>query len=125
MASAELGRAGAEEGRGVDAPVEAGPALPICQLLLEPVEASELAAEVVDRMHQRGLPGRGDDRGAVLERAMVREDDVEDRLREIGVESVDPLDLAANPVVAARDLALEPAGTGQLDGERVVAVCLG
>ena len=41
------------------------------------------------------------------------------------VEALDPLDLAADLVVAARDLALEPAGVGQLDRERIVVVGLG
>ena len=76
-------------------------------------------------MDEDGLAGAGDDRRAVLERAVVAEDDVEDRLGEGGVEAVDLLDLAADHVVAERDLALQAAGVGQVDRQRVVVVGLG
>ena len=76
-------------------------------------------------MDQDGLAGGGDDRRAVLERAVVAEDDVEDRLGQAGVEAGDLLDLAAHQVVAERDLALQAAGVGEVDRQRVVVVGLG
>src|SRR3954452_15428219 len=91
-----LGRARAEEGRAVDAAVEARPALTVRELLLEPVEAAELAAEVVDRVHQGRFAGRGDHLRAVLELSVVGQDDVDDRLGEVGIEVLDALDLAAD-----------------------------
>src|SRR5262245_50903836 len=112
-----LGGARTEEGRGVDAPVEARPALALGQLLLEAVEAPQLAAEVVDRVHQGRLAGRRDDGRAVLQLTVVGEDDVEDRLGQIRVEALDALDLPADQVIASRDLALEPARVGERDRE--------
>jgi hypothetical protein len=53
---------GAEEGRAVDAPVEARPVLAVRELLLQAIEAAELAAQVVDRVDQRRLAGGRDDR---------------------------------------------------------------
>src|SRR4051812_1303533 len=50
-----LGGLGAEEGRAVDAAVETRPGLAVCELLLEPVEAAELAAEVVHGVDQGRL----------------------------------------------------------------------
>ena len=50
------------------------------------------------------------------------EDDVQDGLGQGGVEAGDLLDLAAHRVVAERDLALEPAGVGEVDRQRVVVV---
>ena len=50
---------------------------------------------------------------------------MEDRLGEGRVEARDVLDLAAHRVVAERDLALQPAGVGQVDRQRVVVVGLG
>ena len=58
--------------------VEARPGLAGGELALEAVEAAEAAAEVVDHVDEDGLAGGGDDRRAVLERAVVAEDDVED-----------------------------------------------
>ena len=72
--------------------VEARPRLAVGKLALDAVEAAELAAEVVDRVDQGRLAGGGHHRRAVLERPVVGEDDVEDRLRRSGVEAVDPLD---------------------------------
>ena len=73
-------------------------------------------------MDEDGLAGRGDDRRAVFERAVVAEDDVEDGLGEGRVEAGDLLDLAAHRVVAERDLALQAAGVGEVDRQRVVVV---
>ena len=76
-------------------------------------------------MHEGRLAGRRDHRRAVLELAVVGEDDVEHRLRELGVEAVDRLDRAADQVVAERDLAEQPAGVGEVDRQRIVVVGLG
>ena len=64
--------------------VVARPLLPGRQLLLDPVEAPEAAAEVVDHVDERRLAGARDDRAPVLERAVVTEDDVQHRLRDLG-----------------------------------------
>ena len=76
-------------------------------------------------MDEDGLAGGGDDRRAVLERAVVAEDDVQDGLGEGRVEARDVLDPAADQVVAERDLALQAAGVGEVDRQRVVVVGLG
>ena len=65
-------------------------------------------------MHERGLARARHDGAAVLELAVVGQDDVEHGLAGRR-EAVDPLDLAAHEVVAERDLAVELAGVGQLD----------
>ena len=88
---------------------------PAAQLLLEPVEAPEAAAEVVDHVHERRLARAGDHRAAVLERAVMAEDDVEDRLRQLRGEAVEPLDRPADPVVAEHDLPLQAALVGHRD----------
>ena len=44
------------------------------------------------------------------------------RLGQLRIEAVDPLDLAADQVVAERDLALEAAGVGEVDSQRIVVV---
>ena len=72
-----------EEGAAADRAVEARPALAGGELLLEPVEAAEPPAEVVDHVHERRLARARHDRAAVLERAVVGEDDVPDRLRQL------------------------------------------
>ena len=77
------------------------------------------------RVDERRLAGAGHDRRAVLELAVVAEDDVQDRLGEVGVEALDLLDLAADLVVAERDLGLQAARVGQVDRQRVVVVGLG
>ena len=46
------------------------------ELLLQPVEAAQPPAEVVDHVHERRLARARHDRAAVLERAVVAEDDV-------------------------------------------------
>ena len=66
-------------------------------------------------MHERRLARAGHDRAAVLERAVVGEDDVPDRLRELRREALDLLDRAADAVVAERDLAVQAARVGQVD----------
>ena len=58
-------------------------------------------------MHERRLARARDDRAAVLERAVMAEDDVQHRLGELRREPVEPLDRAADAVVAERDLARE------------------
>src|SRR6266540_6589132 len=52
----------------------------------------------------------------------MRQDDVEDRLRQLGVEPVDALRLAAYEVVTERDLSLKPTGVREINRERVVVV---
>ena len=47
------------------------------QLLLQPVEGAQPAAEVVDHVHERRLARAGHDRRAVLELAVMAEDDVQ------------------------------------------------
>src|SRR5690348_17458414 len=61
----------AEVRRARDAPVVARPALAVSQRLLDPVEAPEPAAEVVDHVHERRLARARDDGRAVLELAVV------------------------------------------------------
>ena len=58
---------------------------------------------------------QGHDRAAVLELAVMAEDDVQQRLGVGGGEAVDPLDLTPHAVIAERDLAEQLAGVGQLD----------
>jgi hypothetical protein len=60
----------------------------------------------------------------VLERAVVGEDDVQQRLREVRREAVDLLDLAPDAVVAERDLALQAPVIGEVDVRRIVGVGL-
>ena len=79
-----LGEAIGEECAGADRAVEARPPATGAELLLQAVEAPEPPAEVVDHVDDRRLPGAGDDGAAVLERAVVGEDDVPDRLRKLG-----------------------------------------
>ena len=109
------GVAAREVRRAVQSAVEARPALAVAERLLEPVEAAELAAEVVDRVDECGLARARDHRAAVLERAVVGQDDVEDGLGRLGREARDLLDLAPDDVVPERDLALELAGVREVD----------
>ena len=76
-----------------------------------------MCTSVASRVH-------GHDRAAVLERSVVGEDDVPDRLRELRREAVDVLDRAPDAVVAERDLALQAAGVGEVDALRVLGVGL-
>ena len=59
------------------------PGRALLKALLEAVEASERAAEVVDRVHDRRLACGRRDRAPVLERAVMREQDVEHRARKL------------------------------------------
>src|SRR5215208_4493138 len=102
-----------EERRSRQGAVEARPALAVGERLLDAVEAAELAAEVVDHVHERCLARAWHDRAAVLELAVVAEDDVQQRLGLVGGETGNVLDRAADAVVAERDLAMELAGVGQ------------
>src|SRR5204863_9604463 len=95
--------------------VEGRPAPGGGELLLDAVEAPQASAEIVDHVHERRLAGAGDDGAAVLERAVVGEDDVAERLGQGRGKAVDVLDDAADTVVAQRDLAVQPAGVGELD----------
>src|ERR671915_2390518 len=72
-----LVRPAGEEGRGRDPAVELGPARAVGERLLDPVKAPEVAAQVVDEMHERRLASARHDRAAVLELAVVAENDVE------------------------------------------------
>ena len=76
-----------EVGRPRQRPVEPRPALAAREALFDPVEASEPAAQVVDHVDERGLARAWDDRAAVLEHAVVGEDDVEHGLRAVGREA--------------------------------------
>ena len=98
--------------------------LAVLEALLEPVERPELAAQVVDRVHDGGLAGARHHGAPVLERAVVGEHDVEHRARQLGRKAVDPLDRAAHHVVAERDLAQELALVGEVDRHRVGLVGL-
>ena len=118
------GAAVAEVGRAGDRPVEARPALAVGERLLDPVEAAEPPAEVVDHVHERRLARARHDRRTVLELPVVGEDDVEHRLRGLRREARQLLDLAPHEVVAERDLALELAGVGELDRAAVHRVRL-
>ena len=51
---------------------------PVRQRALDAVEAPERAAQVVDEVHERGLARARHDRAAVLELAVVAQDDVQD-----------------------------------------------
>ena len=99
---------------------------PAGELALEPVEAAEPAAEVVDHVDERRPRGCAGTTGrAVLERAVVAEDDVQDAPAPAsgskpGISSI----CAAHEVVAERDLALQAAGVGEVDRQRVVVVGL-
>ena len=73
----------------------------------------QVAAELVHGVHQQRLAGGGDHRAAVLEAAVVGEDDVQQRLGELGREAGDLLDRAPDGVVAAGDLADQLAGVVQ------------
>src|SRR4051812_22334871 len=105
-------RARGEVGRARQGAVEGRPALAAGQALLEAVEAAKAAAQVVDHVDQRGLARARDDRAAVLELAVVAEDDVQEALGPVGREAGDLLDLAADRVVPQRYLALELAEVG-------------
>src|SRR5258708_9133519 len=69
-------RALAEVGAAADAFVVPGPLGAVWKLFLEAVEAAEPAAEVVDHVPQRRLAGAWGHPAALLERALVAEDDV-------------------------------------------------
>src|SRR3954453_8504773 len=81
------GRPLAEVGGARDAAVVARPAFAVGERLLDPIEAAEPPAEIVDHVHERRLARARDDRRAVLELAVVRQDDVEQRLRGVGREA--------------------------------------
>src|SRR3954470_4898913 len=114
-----VGDRGPEVRARADAAVEGGPALARGEALLEAVEASEAPAEIVDVVHERRLARARNDGAAVLERAVVAEDDVQHRLRGLGREAGDVLDLTADAVVPERDLAMEAAGVRHVDAGRV------
>src|SRR4029453_14775688 len=95
----------AEEGGGADAAVVVRPAGSVGERPLDAVEAPEVAPEVVHEVEERGLARAGTQRTAVLEVPVVAQDDVEEALGLVVRETVDPLDLAADHVVAERYLA--------------------
>src|SRR5947208_1315729 len=90
----------AEVRRAGDAAVVAGPALALRQRLLDAVEAPEPAAEVVDHVHECRLARARHDGRAVLELAVVRQDDVEKRLSGVGREARQVLGRTPHEVVA-------------------------
>src|SRR4051794_20774127 len=65
-----------EVGAARNAAVEPGPALALGEALLDPVEAAQCAAQVVDHVDERGLTRARHHRAAVLELAVVGEHDV-------------------------------------------------
>ena len=91
-----LGGAGGEERSRPDRSVEGRPNLARGQLFLEPVEASQPAAEVVDHVHERRLARARHDRTPVLEAAVVGEDDVQNLAGQLRREAIDLLDLPAH-----------------------------
>src|SRR5205085_3014680 len=80
--------AGAEIGTPAQRLVVCRPLLASRELLLDPVEAAQPTTQVVDHVHQRRLASARNHGAAVLERAVVAEDDVQDRLLEVGGEAV-------------------------------------
>src|SRR4051812_22238864 len=118
------GRPLAEVRGARDGAVVARPALALAQRLLDPVEAPEPAAEVVDHVHERGLARARDDRRAVLELAVVAQDDVKQGLCRLRRETRQLLDLAPHQVVAEWDLAVQLARVGELDRGAVHGVRL-
>ena len=66
-------------------------------------------------MHDGGLAGRGQHRTAVLERAVMGEDDVQQRTRQLPGKALDALGLPANQVIAERNLAQQLAVVGEVD----------
>ena len=74
------------------------------QFLLQAVEGAELAAQVVDHVHERRLAREGPNRRAVLELAVVAEDDVQHCRGQRVWEARDVLDQAPDAEVAERDL---------------------
>ena len=119
------GFAGGEVRAAAERAVVARPARAVGQLLLQPVERAEPAAEVVDHVHERRLARAGDDRRAVLERAVVAEDDVQHGAGEVARGKPGRSSISApHAVVAERDLALELAEVGHVDRRRVGRVGL-
>src|SRR5207249_6687479 len=104
--------------------VVARPRLALLKALLDTVEAAELSPEVVYRVHDRRLAGRRSNGTAVLERAVMGEQDVQHGARERWGEAVDPLDRAAHEVVAERYLAVQLAEVGEVDRRRLLRVGL-
>ena len=92
---------------------------PCGQLLLQPVERAELAAEVVDHVHERRLAGARARPASRARAAVVAEDDVQHGRPPARREARDVLDRAADAVVAERDLAVELAEVGHVDRQRV------
>ncbi len=65
-------------------------------------------------MDEERLARLRDDGAAVLELAVVAQDDVEERLLAHLVDARDPIELAVQPLVAEDDLAAQAAGVGEL-----------
>ena len=77
---------------------------------------------VVAEVHERRLARAREHGTAVLEAAVMAEDDVQDRLRGMRAEAVDVVDQPPHAVVPQRDLALQPAGVGHLDRAAVEGI---
>src|SRR5579875_44449 len=106
-ASGGAAQTGGEERPAPEALVVARPLLAVGQGLLDAIEGAEAGAEAVDAVDECGLAGRRDHRAAVLERAVVAEDDVQQRLGNVAGEVRKGLDRGADAEVAERDLAVE------------------
>src|SRR4051812_45093094 len=113
-----------EEGGAAQGAIEARPALAVGEALLQAVEAAEPPAQVVHHVHERGLARAWNHGAAVLELAVVGQDDVEQCLGGARREPWNLLDLTTDEVVAEWDLALEPSRVGELDGAALGGVGL-
>src|ERR1019366_6259054 len=125
QAASRAGRTGSSSwGASPPRSAKNAPAPPWGELLLDPVKASEPTAEVVDHVHERSLARARHHRAAVLQRAVMGEDDVPDRLSQLGGEPLDVLDRAPYAVVAERDLAVQAPGVREVDVARIVRIGL-
>ena len=114
----------AEEGAAAERAIEARPALTLAKLLLQAIEAAQAPTEIVGHVYEGRLARAGQDWAPVLERPVVGEHDVRERLRKCRREVLELLDLAPHEVVAKGDLALQAPGVGQVDARGVGRVGL-
>src|SRR5579864_1444976 len=105
-----------EVSTAAERPVVGRPLFAGRELLLDPIEAAQASAQVVDHVHQGRLTRARDHRASVLQRAVVAEDDVEHRLSQLGGKALEALDRAAHEVIADGNLAVEAPVIGHRDG---------